>query len=127
LSGLPGLRGATPMQPAVDAKKEKKKRVHDPNAPKRPLTPYFLYMQTARPIIRADLGEDVAKGAVSTEGVHRWKEMADADKQVTIFPKYFSRLELTQSSSGPTPTTTTSSFTMPACTPTRPATSPPRT
>ncbi len=39
---------------AADApadKKERKKRQHDPNAPKRPLTPFFLYMQTARHII----------------------------------------------------------------------------
>lgn len=83
LGGLSGLRAASPVQvAAVDVKKEKKKRVHDPNAPKRPLTPYFLYMQTARPIIAADLGPEVAKGAVSTEGVRRWKEMADNDKQL---------------------------------------------
>ena len=85
LGGLGGFRGATPAQVApVDAKKEKKKRVHDPNAPKRPLTPYFLYMQTARPIIAEDLGPEVAKGAVSNEGVRRWKDMADEDKQVSI-------------------------------------------
>ncbi len=65
-----------------DGKKEKKKRVHDPNAPKRPLTPFFLYMQTARPIIAADLGSDVPKKAVGAEGVRRWKEMADGDKQL---------------------------------------------
>lgn len=63
-------------------KKERKKRQHDPNAPKRPLTPFFLYMQTARPIIAADLGADVAKGAVSTEGTRRWGAMEAHDKQV---------------------------------------------
>lgn len=65
-----------------DDKKEKKKRVHDPNAPKRPLTPFFLYMQTARPIIAADLGPEQPKKAVGTEGVRRWKEMAEGDKQL---------------------------------------------
>ncbi|RAL67856.1 hypothetical protein DID88_008582 [Monilinia fructigena] len=58
-------RAATPVVvKAVDQapeKKERKKRQHDPNAPKRPLTPFFLYMQTARPIIAKDLG-DVPKG-----------------------------------------------------------------
>jgi len=63
-------------------KKERKKRQHDPNAPKRPLTPFFLYMQTARPIIANDLGSDFAKGAVSTEGTRRWGTMAQDDKQV---------------------------------------------
>jgi hypothetical protein len=67
---------------AAAEKKERKKRQHDPNAPKRPLTPYFLYMQTARPIIAADLGSDFAKGAVSTEGTRRWAGMEKKDKQV---------------------------------------------
>lgn len=81
--GAGGLRAASiPRSPAADAKKEKKKRVHDPNAPKRPLTPYFLYMQTARPIIAQDLGPEVPKGAVSTEGVLRWNAMAPHDKKV---------------------------------------------
>ncbi|KAG0651632.1 High spontaneous mutagenesis 2 [Hyphodiscus hymeniophilus] len=64
---------------AADEKK-RKKRQHDPNAPKRPLTPFFLYMQTARPIIAKDLGPDVAKGAVSEEGTRRWKEMEEKDR-----------------------------------------------
>jgi hypothetical protein len=66
-----------------DDKKERKKRQHDPNAPKRPLTPFFLYMQTARPIIAADLGSDFAKGAVSAEGTRRWGAMSQEDKQVS--------------------------------------------
>ncbi|OBT65502.1 hypothetical protein VE03_04980 [Pseudogymnoascus sp. 23342-1-I1] len=85
LSGLTGgFRAPTPAisAPGPDAKKEKKKRVHDPNAPKRPLTPYFLYMQTARPIIAGDLGPEVAKGAVSNEGVRRWRDMEDYDKSL---------------------------------------------
>lgn len=74
--------GAVVPEADADGKKEKKKRVHDPNAPKRPLTPFFLYMQTARPIIANDLGPDMPKRAVGTEGVRRWKEMADGDKQL---------------------------------------------
>jgi hypothetical protein len=65
-------------------KKERKKRMHDPNAPKRPLTPFFLYMQTARPIISNDLGPDFAKGAVSSEGTRRWGTMDADDKQVCL-------------------------------------------
>lgn len=64
-------------------KKERKKRVHDLNAPKRPLTAFFLYMQTARAIITDDLGPDAPKGAVSDEGSRRWKTMAAEDKEVS--------------------------------------------
>ncbi|CAN8101087.1 unnamed protein product [Discula destructiva] len=66
--------------PVPEEKKERKKRQHDPNAPKRPLTPYFLYMQTARPIIAADLGEGVPKGAVQEEGQRRWASMSVDEK-----------------------------------------------
>lgn len=69
-----------PPPPPVEEKKERKKRTHDPNAPKRPLTPYFLYMQTARPIIANDLGEDAPKGAVQEEGQRRWSVMGAAEK-----------------------------------------------
>lgn len=68
--------------PAVEEKKERKKRTHDPNAPKRPLTPYFLYMQHARSIIANDLGAEAAKGAVQEEGQRRWAHMSPSEKQV---------------------------------------------
>lgn len=74
-------RSASPSK--VEDKKERKKRVHDPNAPKRPLTPFFLYMQTARPIIARDLGETAAKGAVSEEGTKRWGTMNAVDRAVS--------------------------------------------
>lgn len=69
--------------PPVEEKKERKKRSHDPNAPKRPLTPYFLYMQTARPIIANDLGVDAPKGAVQEEGQRRWAAMTAQEKNVS--------------------------------------------
>lgn len=78
--------GGMPMPfsvPVVEEKKERKKRQHDPNAPKRPLTPYFLYMQTARPIIAVDLGEGVPKGAVQEEGQRRWASMSAQEKLVS--------------------------------------------
>ncbi|KAF3063372.1 hypothetical protein V8C43DRAFT_277275 [Trichoderma afarasin] len=69
------------MTPLVEEKKERKKRTHDPNAPKRPLTPYFLYMQHARSIIANDLGADAPKGAVQEEGQRRWAHMTPQEKQ----------------------------------------------
>ncbi|KAI1331044.1 hypothetical protein F5Y16DRAFT_362008 [Xylariaceae sp. FL0255] len=68
------------LLPHGEEKKERKKRTHDPNAPKRPLTPYFLYMQTARPIIASDLGADAPKGAVQEEGQRRWSSMTPGEK-----------------------------------------------
>ncbi|KAK4155541.1 hypothetical protein C8A00DRAFT_13454 [Chaetomidium leptoderma] len=79
LSNLIPIPLAAP-QPPVEEKKERKKRTHDPNAPKRPLTAYFLYMQTARPIIANDLGDQVPKGAVQDEGQRRWSVMTPAEK-----------------------------------------------
>ncbi|KAK5992655.1 hypothetical protein PT974_06070 [Cladobotryum mycophilum] len=69
------------MPPLIEEKKERKKRTHDPNAPKRPLTPYFLYMQHARSIIAADLGSEAPKGAVQEEGQRRWAHMGPHEKQ----------------------------------------------
>jgi len=74
------------LAPPVEEKKERKKRTHDPNAPKRPLTPYFLYMQTARPIIAQDLGPEAPKGAIQQEGQRRWGTMSAIDKQVSNSP-----------------------------------------
>ncbi|KXJ91547.1 hypothetical protein Micbo1qcDRAFT_163309 [Microdochium bolleyi] len=76
LSGQLNELGGAPLE----EEKKRKKRTHDPNAPKRPLTPYFLYMQTARPIIATDLGQDAPKGAVQEEGQRRWAAMSPADK-----------------------------------------------
>ncbi|KAF4125023.1 HMG (high mobility group) box [Geosmithia morbida] len=68
------------LGPPVEEKKERKKRTHDPNAPKRPLTPYFLYMQHARSIIANDLGPEAPKGAVQEEGQRRWASMNPDEK-----------------------------------------------
>ncbi|KAL1899980.1 hypothetical protein Cpir12675_001204 [Ceratocystis pirilliformis] len=78
LSGVSTL--ILPPPPVVEEKKERKKRTHDPNAPKRPLTPYFLYMQTARPIIANDLGPEAPKRAVQEEGQRRWASMVPSEK-----------------------------------------------
>ncbi|KAK7751167.1 hypothetical protein SLS62_006851 [Diatrype stigma] len=81
IAGLDGIANQlNDLAPQVEEKKERKKRQHDPNAPKRPLTPYFLYMQTARPIIANDLGADAPKGAVQEEGQRRWAAMTPAEK-----------------------------------------------
>jgi hypothetical protein len=79
LGSIPAPQPVAP--PQEEQKKERKKRTLDPNAPKRPLTPYFLYMQTARPIIAADLGSGAPKRAVQEEGQRRWATMGGVEKQ----------------------------------------------
>lgn len=76
--------GLHPQSPGADAggqKKRKRGRV-DPNAPKRALTPYFLYMQHNRPRISADLGENARPKEVADEGTRRWQTMPDEEKEV---------------------------------------------
>jgi hypothetical protein len=83
LAALGGMGMPQVMMPQQEeVKKERKKRTLDPRAPRRPLTAYFLYMQTARPIIAADLGADAPKRAVQEEGQRRWATMSPTEKQV---------------------------------------------
>ena len=70
-------------EPAGDAKKKRKRAKHDPNAPKRALTPYFLYMQTARANIARELGPNAKPKEVADEGTRRWSTMKEEDKMVS--------------------------------------------
>lgn len=69
-----------------DGKKRKRKynvKPKDPNAPKRPLTAYFLFLQDVRPEITAEMGDGPHKpGDISQEATRRWKEMSEEAKQV---------------------------------------------
>ncbi|KAI9885857.1 MAG: hypothetical protein M1823_002336 [Watsoniomyces obsoletus] len=83
-SNLPRMLSAADYKHENDegvVRPKKQKRVHDPNAPKRPLTPYFLYMQTARSVIANDLGPSATPGEVSTEGTRRWGALPAAQKE----------------------------------------------
>ncbi|KAL3472906.1 hypothetical protein BJX99DRAFT_234613 [Aspergillus californicus] len=65
---------------------EKKKRKRggktDPNAPKRALTPFFLFMHHNRQAIAEELGGGSKPQDVSNEGTKRWAEMPEAQKEV---------------------------------------------
>lgn len=80
-------RGPTPA-PTIEAPVEGKKRKrapHDKNAPKRALTPFFLFLQTARSKIAEELGEGKTAKEVQDEGGRRWREMTDDDKSVSLY------------------------------------------
>jgi hypothetical protein len=80
---LGGGRGPTPgAADGAEVKKKRKRAPHDPNAPKRALTPYFLYMQHNRSTIASELGASARPKEVADEGTRRWAEMPEAEKQV---------------------------------------------
>ena len=74
----PGMKQEAP----TEVKKKRKRAAHDPNAPKRALTPYFLYMQSARPQIAQELGSNAKPKEVADEGTRRWSVMPEPDKNV---------------------------------------------
>ena len=84
-SGISGLNSDLTKVKKKRAKKEK-----DPNAPKRPLTAYFLYSTHARPEVKKDLGDSATPVEVNNEILKRWKEMA-ADKK-EVCPNAFMKL-----------------------------------
>ncbi|SLM33625.1 High mobility group box domain [Lasallia pustulata] len=75
---------ATPAPGAVTdgegGKKKRKRAPHDTNAPKRALTPYFLYMQTARQLIASQMKPGYKAKEVADEGTRRWAAMPKAEK-----------------------------------------------
>lgn len=77
--GLPQVE-----EPVVEGKKKRKRAKHDPNAPKRALTPYFLYMQSARSQIAKELGEHAKPKEVADEGTRRWGSMSPGEKAVSL-------------------------------------------
>ncbi|KAL2218792.1 putative HMG box protein [Thermoascus aurantiacus ATCC 26904] len=82
-NGLLGNRHASPGVKSEAGEKKKRKRApHDPNAPKRALTPYFLYMQHNRAQIAQELGANAKPKDVADEGTRRWAAMPEAQKEV---------------------------------------------
>ncbi|KAJ6102015.1 hypothetical protein N7486_004442 [Penicillium sp. IBT 16267x] len=75
-------RASSPGAKSETATKKRKRAPVDPNAPKRALTPYFLYMQSNRAKIAADLGEVAKPKDVADEGTRRWQEMPASQKEV---------------------------------------------
>ncbi|KAL8842631.1 MAG: hypothetical protein Q9176_002588 [Flavoplaca citrina] len=89
LGGGPGLFGgptqasaATAPEPVVKQEEKKRKRApHDKNAPKRPRTPYFLYMQFARDAVAREMGPEFSNKQIQDEGTRRWNSMGKDEKE----------------------------------------------
>ncbi|KAM0719639.1 hypothetical protein Q7P37_003770 [Cladosporium fusiforme] len=77
------VQAAAPIETA-DGKKKRNYKPRDPNAPKRPLTAYFRYLQEQR----APLAQQMAKdnngpskpGDISKAATERWKSMSEEDQ-----------------------------------------------
>ena len=80
-----GNRAATPGPNTDGGESKKRKRApHDKNAPKRPVTPYFLYMQTARAEIAKEMEPGHTAKEVADEGTRRWLSMPQKEKDVSL-------------------------------------------
>ncbi|KAJ5636737.1 uncharacterized protein N7484_010050 [Penicillium longicatenatum] len=75
-------RPSSPGAKSEAGTKKRKRAPVDPNAPKRALTPYFLYMQSNRAKIAADLGDVAKPKDVADEGTRRWQEMPASQKEI---------------------------------------------
>jgi len=71
------------FKPQADASKGKKKtkKVKDPNAPKRPQSSYFLYMNATRDAVKAE-HPGLTIGGIAKEISRRWSELDASDKEV---------------------------------------------
>lgn len=76
--------GLNALNPDVKIKKKRVKKEKDPNAPKRPLTAFFLYSTYARPEVRKQLPDEATPVAVNDEILKRWKEMPAEEKEVIL-------------------------------------------
>lgn len=63
-------------------KKKRVKKERDPNAPKRPLTAFFLYSTYARPEVKKEMGDETSPVDVNNEILKRWKGMSNEEKEV---------------------------------------------
>ncbi|KAK4990608.1 hypothetical protein LTR50_002464 [Elasticomyces elasticus] len=77
------LDGGAAAQPAPAGKTRKKRApyVKDPNAPPKPLTAYFAFMQEARPIITKELGDHLKPKELSEELTRRWNNLQESERE----------------------------------------------
>jgi len=72
--------------PGTEVKKKRKYKQRDPNAPKRPLTAYFRYLQEQRGPLSAELaaaagGTPQKPGDLSKEATERWNKLTKDEQQ----------------------------------------------
>lgn len=69
--------------------KSRKANMKDPNAPKKPLSAYFMFLQRIRAnpeMVREVFGEEQGTTKQSVLAAAKWRSMSDEDKKV-YFPR----------------------------------------
>jgi hypothetical protein len=67
------------------AGKSRKGNIKDPNAPKKPLSAYFMFLQTIRadPLLVKDIfGDETETTKQSVLAAAKWRSMTDGERQV---------------------------------------------
>lgn len=79
-----GQAPATAAPVEADGKKKRNYKPRDPNAPKRPLTAYFRYLQEQRGPLAQQMAKDSngpgKPGDISKAATERWKAMSEEDQ-----------------------------------------------
>jgi hypothetical protein len=84
-SGAGGMGLGVADRKAARAARKPRRRVKDPNAPKRPLTAYFLFAMDERAKVKEMLPLATSH-EVNGEILSRWKNMPEQDKLVSFPP-----------------------------------------
>ena len=66
---------------AAQPSKPKKRKVRDPNAPKKPANVFFIYSQSMRDKVKEE-HKEMSKQEINKELGNRWKSMSNDEKQV---------------------------------------------
>ena len=82
-NGTARPRAETPAIPGGEAGGKRKRKPHDPNAPKRALTSYFLFMQDHKPQIK-EANPDWTAAQISAESEKRWENITEEEKNVSF-------------------------------------------
>ncbi|KIW08562.1 uncharacterized protein PV09_00527 [Verruconis gallopava] len=80
-AGLAAPKGVPAEVPTGKDKKKRQKKEKDPNAPKRPLTAFFLFSTRAREHIKNDLGANATPVEINNEILRRWNDMDGVQKE----------------------------------------------
>jgi hypothetical protein len=73
------------FEPEDGLKKRRKRtvKIKDPNAPKKPATPFFLFCSEGRATVKGDLGAEAEFKDVQAELKARWEMLPTEEKQVS--------------------------------------------
>lgn len=81
-----GMRVTSPgAKSEAGGPKKRKRAPADPNAPKRALTPYFLFLQSNRVQTAKDMGESAKPKDVTDELTKRWQNMDTKEREVSFW------------------------------------------